>query len=146
MIRYSTPTILTSLPDYSPNKHTVAFLEIDRDELAAFVAATWTNGDHLSFSRLLFGRVRNDDSACGFTLDVDARNHDAVVKRPKFDIGSPKGLSLLMFRIERGGLQAANERDPSDVKWCVFSTRQVRVPIRRRQTNFSSANILNLLE
>jgi hypothetical protein len=72
---------------------------IDRDELAAFVAATWTDGNDLSLSRLLFGRIRNDDSACGLTLCVDARNHHAVVKRPKLHIGSPKFLFLLIFRI-----------------------------------------------
>src|SRR5712692_4516634 len=77
----------------------VAFLEVDRDELAAFVAATWTDGNDLSLSRLLFGRIRNDDSACGLTLCVDARNHHAVVKRPKLHIGSPKFLFLLIFRI-----------------------------------------------
>ena len=70
-------------------QHPVALLEVDRDELAAFVAATWTDGDHLSFGRLLFGGIRNDDSACGLSLGIDARNHDAVVKRPKLHIGSP---------------------------------------------------------
>jgi hypothetical protein len=66
--------------------------------LAAFVAATWTDGDHLSLSRLLFGGIRNDDSACGLILGVDAGNHNAVVKRPKLHIGSPNVLLLLIFR------------------------------------------------
>jgi hypothetical protein len=65
-------------------QHPVAFLEVDRDKLAAFVAAAWTDGDHLSFGRLLFGGIRNDDSACSLSLGINARNHDAVVKRPKF--------------------------------------------------------------
>src|SRR5260370_9246906 len=81
-------------------QHPVAFLEVDRDELAAFVAATWTDGDHLSLSRLLFGGIRNDDSACGLTLCVDAGNHHAVVKRPKPHIGSPKCLFLSIFRTD----------------------------------------------
>src|SRR5271169_4443679 len=78
-------------------QHTVALLEVDRDKLAAFVAATWTDGDHLSFGGLLFGGIRNDDATCGLSLGVDARNHDAVVKRPKPHIGSPKGLFLVNF-------------------------------------------------
>jgi len=40
----------------------------------------------------------------GLTLCVDARNHHAVVKRPKLHIGSPKFMFLLIFRIEQGGL------------------------------------------
>src|SRR5271155_2334297 len=70
-------------------QHPVAFLEVDRDKLAAFVAAAWTDGDYLSFSRLLFGGIRNNDSASGLSLSVDARDHDAIVKRPKLHIGSP---------------------------------------------------------
>src|ERR1700693_4436293 len=106
-------------------QHPVAFLEVDRDELAAFVAATWTDGDHLSLSRLLFGGIRNDDSACGLVLGVDARNHDAVVKRPKLHIGSPKCLFLLIFMtIAQGGsLRAAKRmRSPLLFNWCAFST------------------------
>ena len=51
--------------------------------LPGLVAAAWTDGDHLSLRRLLFGGIRNDDSTCGLVFGVDARNHDAVVKRPK---------------------------------------------------------------
>src|SRR5271169_7074859 len=70
-------------------QHPVAFLEVDRDKLAAFIAAARTDRDHLSFGRLLLGGIRDDDSACGLSLGIDARNHYAVVKRPKFHIGSP---------------------------------------------------------
>src|SRR6516165_7220101 len=70
-------------------EHSVAFLEVDRNELAGFVPAAWTDGDHLALSRLLLGGIRNDDSAGGLIVGVDPRNHDAVVKRPKLHIGSP---------------------------------------------------------
>src|SRR6266478_601942 len=80
-------------------QHAVASLQVDRYQLAVLVAATRTDGDHLSLSRLLFGGIRNDDSACGLILGVDARNHDAVVKRPKLHIGSPKCLFLLIFML-----------------------------------------------
>jgi hypothetical protein len=54
-------------------QHAVARLQIDWDELAGLVPATWTDGDHLSLRRLLFGGIRNDDSTCGLVLGVDAR-------------------------------------------------------------------------
>jgi hypothetical protein len=47
---------------------------------------------------MLGGRQRRD-TALGF----DARNHDAVVKWPKFHINPPKYLLLLIFRTERQG-------------------------------------------
>src|SRR6516164_6866027 len=62
-------------------QHAVALLQVDRDKLAGLVTATWTHGDHLALRRLLFGGIRNNDSTCGLVLDVDAGNHDAVVKR-----------------------------------------------------------------
>src|ERR1700733_621109 len=40
-------------------QHPIALFEVDRNKLAAFVAATWTDGNHLSFS---FGGIRDDDS------------------------------------------------------------------------------------
>ena len=63
--------------------------------LPALVAAAWTDRDHLSLRRLLFGGIRNDDSTCGLIVGVDTRNHDAVVKRPKLHINPPKCLFLL---------------------------------------------------
>src|ERR1022692_886856 len=82
-------------------QHAVTGLQFDRDELAGLVAATWTDGDHLSLRRLLFGGIRNDDSTCGLIVGVDARNHDAVVKRPKFHINPSKYMFLLIFRTEK---------------------------------------------
>src|SRR5450631_87187 len=73
-------------------QHAVSRFQVDRDELAGLVAAAWTDGDHLSLRRLLFGGVRNDDSTCGLALGFDARNHDAVVKRPKLHINPPNCL------------------------------------------------------
>src|SRR5438876_1205370 len=87
----------------------VSLLQVDRDELAGVVAATWTDGDHLSFRRLLFGGIRNDDSACGLIVGVDARNHDAVVKRPELHINPPRWLLLLIFMAGRQRLIAGRK-------------------------------------
>src|SRR6266853_5671062 len=113
-------------------QHPVTDLEVDRDELSVFVAATWTDGDHLSLSRLLFGGIRNDDSACGLILGVDARNHHAVVKRPKLHICSPKLLFLLIFMTieQRVCYGRKMKAAPFLFNWCAFSTRQARLLIR----------------
>src|SRR5207247_2995391 len=84
-------------------QHAVANLEVDGDDFAGLIAAAWTDGDHLSLRRLLFGGIRNDDSTFGLTVGVDARNHDAVVKRPKLHINPPKYLFLLCFLLKRRG-------------------------------------------
>src|SRR5436190_10154787 len=69
-------------------QNAVADLEIDGDDFSGLIAAAWTDGDHLSLRRLLFGGVRNDDSTCALTVGFDARNYHAVVKRPKLHINS----------------------------------------------------------
>src|SRR3954447_920582 len=59
----------------------VADLQIERDELAGFIAATGADGDDLALARLLFGGVRNDDAAGGLFFGIDALDDNAVVKR-----------------------------------------------------------------
>src|SRR5204863_7703442 len=78
-------------------QHAVADLEIDGDDFPGLIAAAWTDGDHLSLRRLLFGGVRNDDPTCGLILGVNARNPDAVVKWPKLHVDPPKYLCLRSF-------------------------------------------------
>src|ERR1700731_3463842 len=56
-------------------QHAVADLEIDRDQLAGFVAATWTDGGDFALRGLLLGAVRNDDAASGFVFGIDAFDH-----------------------------------------------------------------------
>src|SRR5215475_2161118 len=68
-------------------QHTVAGLEVDRNELAGLVAAAWTNGDDLAFLRLLLGGVGNDDAALGLLLGVDALHDHAVVQGTKLGLG-----------------------------------------------------------
>src|ERR1700682_4005641 len=78
-------------------QHTVANLEVDGDDFPGLIAAAWTDGDHLSLRRLLFDGIRNDDSTWGLIVGVDARNHDAVVKRAKLHSNPPKYMLLLSF-------------------------------------------------
>src|SRR5450759_3057098 len=90
MIRYSTPSILTSVPDHLPNSTRSPVL---RSIGMSLPASSRPPG---SLRRLLFGGSRNDDSTCGLGLGVDARNHDAVVKRSKLHINPPRCLLLLI--------------------------------------------------
>src|SRR3982751_6550438 len=65
-------------------QHAVADLEIDRKQLAGFVAAARANCDDLALRGLFLRCVRNDDAASCLLFGVDALNHDAVVKRTEF--------------------------------------------------------------
>jgi hypothetical protein len=83
MIRSSSPSILTSVPDHLPNSTRIAFFDINRNELAGLIAAAWANGDDLALRRLFLGGIRDDDAVSGFLLGLDARDDDAVVKWTK---------------------------------------------------------------
>ena len=65
-------------------QHAVADLDVDRDQLAGFVAATRADGDDFALGGLFLGSVGDDNAACGLLLGVDALDHDAVVKRTEF--------------------------------------------------------------
>src|SRR6266850_2203549 len=62
----------------------VADLEVDRDQLAGFVAAARADGGDFALRGLFLGTVRNDDAASGLLFGVDTLDHDAVVERTEF--------------------------------------------------------------
>src|SRR6478672_2791421 len=65
-------------------QHAVTDLDVDRDQLAGFVAASRADGDDFALGGLFLGSVGNDDAASGLLFCVDALDHDAVVKRTEF--------------------------------------------------------------
>src|SRR6478752_1328532 len=65
-------------------QHAVADLDVDRDELAGFVAAARPDGRDFALRRLFLGRVGNDDAAGSLFLGIDALDDDAIVKRTEF--------------------------------------------------------------
>src|SRR3954454_9939325 len=75
-------------PDVRPRplaeQHTIADLEIDRDQLAGLVAAARTDRGDFALRGLFFGGVRNDDAALGLFFGIDPLDHDTVVQRTKF--------------------------------------------------------------
>src|ERR1700756_273846 len=62
----------------------VADLDVDRDKLAALVAAPRSNGGNLALLRFLLGGVGNDYAASGLRLGIDSLDDNAVVKRSEF--------------------------------------------------------------
>ena len=80
MIRSSSPSSLTSVPDHLPNSTRSPDLEADRDELAALVAAAGADGDDLALLRLFLGGIGNDDAALGLFLGVDTFDDHAVMQ------------------------------------------------------------------
>src|SRR5205807_426127 len=67
-------------------EHAVAWLQIDRDELAGLVAAAGADGDDLALLRLLLGGIRNDDAALGLLLGVNTLYDHAVMQGTKLGL------------------------------------------------------------
>src|SRR6202166_2008451 len=65
-------------------QHAVANLEVDRDQLAGFVATTRTDRGDFALRGLFLGSVRDDDAASCLLFGVDTLDHNAVVKRTEF--------------------------------------------------------------
>src|SRR5260370_24640644 len=57
-------------------QHAVADLEVDRDQLAAFVTAAWADRGDFALRRLFLGAVRNYDAAPGLFFCVDTLDHE----------------------------------------------------------------------
>src|SRR5262249_45320001 len=69
-------------------QHGVTDLQVDRNQLAALVAAARADSDDFALRGLLFRSVGNDDAAGSFFFGIDALDDNAVVKRTKLH-GSP---------------------------------------------------------
>src|ERR1700678_110781 len=67
-------------------QHLVAGLDVERRQLAAFVATAGTSGDNLAFLRFLLGGVRNDDAALRLLLAFEALDDDAVMQGTEFHL------------------------------------------------------------
>src|SRR4051812_3436570 len=68
----SSPLIFTSLAAPISEQHSVADLDVEGYDFAGLVAGAGTDGDDFALLRLLFGRIGNDDAACGLCFFLDA--------------------------------------------------------------------------
>ena len=84
MMRSSSQSIFTSVPDHLPNNTPIARFEIDGDELAGFVTGARTNGDDLAFLRLFLCGVGDNDAALRLLFAFKAAKDDAVMQRSEF--------------------------------------------------------------
>jgi hypothetical protein len=84
MMRYSVPSIFTSVPPYLGKKHPVAHLDLHRHPLALVVELAVAHGDNLALGRLLLGGVGDDDATLGFLLTLQALDQDAIIQRTNF--------------------------------------------------------------
>src|SRR5215212_6075402 len=64
-------------------QHSVADLELDRNQLSRFVAAAWTDGGDFALRRLFLGGIRNDDAAFGLFFGINTLDYDTVMQRTK---------------------------------------------------------------
>ena len=126
MIRSSSPSILTSVPDHLPNKMRSPGLELDGREFAALVAGAGSNGNDLALLRLLLDGVGNDDAAFRLILAFDAADDDAVVQRTKFH--GTRFRSARVNNERRNRLSDSAVRLDLDLYMAIASTRYKRVP------------------
>src|SRR4029079_3342489 len=76
----------------------IAGLDVDRDQLAVFVAATGANRDDLALHALFLGGVRNDDATLGLRVFLNSAHDHAVVQRTKLHAMSPSLVALYGYR------------------------------------------------
>ena len=89
MIRRSSPSSFTSVPDHLPNRMRSPLLDVEGLDLAGVVAGAGADGDDFAFLRLFLGGVGDDDPALGLCFFLDALDQDAIAKRTKGHIVSP---------------------------------------------------------
>src|SRR6266571_1702417 len=97
-------------------QHTVADPEVDRDQLAGFVAAARTDRRDLALGGLFLGAVWNDNAALGLFFGVDTFDHDAVMQRTKFGFSHDVSFGGSVFR---SGLPSRADRSTGvfDTAW-----------------------------
>src|SRR5439155_27260204 len=75
---------LDGLPGVLAEQHSVAGLDVERDQLARVILLALAHGDDLALVRLLGGGVRDDDATCVPALLFDALVDHAVMQWTDF--------------------------------------------------------------
>src|SRR6266513_2213261 len=85
---------LHGLPGVLAEQHSVAGLDIDRNQFAVIVLLALAHGDDLALLGLLGGGVGNNDASGGFLFLFDALDDHAVMQRTDFhdEIASLRGI------------------------------------------------------
>ena len=77
-IRCSSPSSLTSLPEYLPNRIRVAGLHVGRDQFAVLGHLALADRHNLALLRLFLGGIGNDDPTLGLVLFLDTLHQYAI--------------------------------------------------------------------
>src|SRR5882762_8177285 len=80
---------LDGLPGVLAEQHSVARLDIERDELARVVFLAFANSDNLALVGFFGGGVRDNDATCALALLFDALDDHAVMQRSDFHAKFP---------------------------------------------------------
>ena len=73
MIRYSSPSYVTSVPEYLPYRHLVADFHFHRDLLAVIADLAGSDSNNFTYHRLFLRSVReNDATLCALFCDEQA--------------------------------------------------------------------------
>src|SRR5467141_877997 len=80
---------LDGLPGVLAEQHSVAGLDVERDQLARVILLALAHGDDLALVRLLGGGVRDNDATCALALLFDALDDHAVMQRTDFHAKFP---------------------------------------------------------
>src|SRR5690349_16920216 len=87
MMRSSSPSILTSVPDHLPNStRSPGFTSND---ISLLVRSAGAYGDDFALLRLLLGGIRNDNAALGPLVLLDPAYDDAVMQWTKLHLSPP---------------------------------------------------------
>ena len=84
MIRSSSPSSFTSVPDHLPNRMRSPGLHFEGDDLPLSVASAGTDGDDLALHRLFLSGIGNDDAAARLLFGGKPADHDPIMQRTKF--------------------------------------------------------------
>ena len=77
------------MPEYLPNRISVAGLDAHGDDLAVVIGLAGADGDDFALRRLLGGGVGDHDAAGGLALFFEALDDHAVVQRTNVHVWTP---------------------------------------------------------
>ena len=85
MMRSSSPSILTSVPDHLPNSTRSPVFDFQCfTRVAGIVMGAGAGGDDFTFLRFFLGGVGDDDTTRGLFFGIQPADHDAVMQWAEF--------------------------------------------------------------
>ena len=89
MIRRSSPSILTSVPDHLPNSTRSPFFRSIGMSLPFSSRPPGPTGNNLALRRLLLGAVGDEDAASGLGIGINTLDNNTIVEWAEFHKCAP---------------------------------------------------------